>query len=81
MGRAAALAASAGVLALVGVVLAADIRGVSSWYETEVKRWWSAGPIRRAFRRGVWANPRPFGVVLIVVAFLFVVGIFLGYRR
>ena len=77
MGRVVGLAVSAAVLALVGVVLAGDVWGVSTRLEAEVTRWWSA-PIRRLFRRGVWTNPRPFGVILIVVAVLFVVAIFLG---
>jgi hypothetical protein len=75
-----ALALSAVVLALVGAILAGDVWGVSTRAKVDVKRWWSAGPVRRLLRRGVWANPRPFGVVLIVVAVLLVVAIFIGDR-
>lgn len=78
MGRVAGLAVSAAVLGFVGVILAGDLWGVSTWYQAEVKRWWSAGRIRRVLRRGVWSNPRPFGIVLVVFAVLFVVAIFFG---
>lgn len=80
MSRVVGLAVSAAVFAFVGVVLAGDIWGVSTRLEAVTKRWWSAGPIRRAFRRAVWTNPRPFGVILVAFAFLFLVGIFLGNR-
>jgi hypothetical protein len=80
VGRDVGLAVSAAVLAVVGVVLAGNLWGVSTRSEAEDKRWWSAGPIRRVLRRGACANPRPFGVILIVVAVLLVVAIFLGNR-
>jgi hypothetical protein len=80
MGRVVGLAMSAAVLGVVGVALAGDLWGVGTRSEAEAKRWWSAGPIRRLLRRGVWVNPRPLGVILIVVAVLLVVAIFLGNR-
>ena len=69
------------LIGLFGLALLLDLRGISSKARVGILEWWSRGPVRRRLRKGVMADARPFGVLLILVALIAILEIIFNRIR
>jgi hypothetical protein len=59
-----------------GLVFLLDVRGISTRLDADVRKWWSAGRVRRAiYGRSTVNNYRVSGVILILAALILILGL------
>lgn len=69
------------MMTLVGLALALDLGGVSTIMAGDVRRWWTAGPIRRKLHSPWHEKFRLFGVLLTLGSLLGLIASIVGVLR